>query len=140
MQHQASPSATDVQEAIIPAQAQFAANQLKLVRLRSSKIVVRRLEVAARVHQRFAKPWPVGINRLVVVMRDGRSVSLDRVALPFLPPVGHAGHGLRRSFQHALTSSPWTMKDVLRHCEDREDISFDIDVVRRSEEHTSELQ
>src|ERR1035437_8794251 len=51
------------------------------------------------------------------------------MAIPILPPSRNSGHGLRDRFQHALALASWTMKDILRHPKDSEDVAFDINVV-----------
>ena len=80
MQDEASPSAPDVEEALTRLQSQFAANQLQLAGLRDVDVVVRGLEICARIDERLTEPRAVKGNRLVVVIGDRFAVSLLRVA------------------------------------------------------------
>ena len=75
VQHQAAPSASDIQQPLVSAQAQLAADEVELGPLRGVQVDVLVLEVRAGVRHGAIEKQCVELGRQVVVVPDRRRVA-----------------------------------------------------------------
>src|SRR5258708_10568784 len=131
---QASPTAADIQQTLTGAQAQLAANILELAFLGCVYIVARRGEVGAGVDHARIQPAGIKIIGAVVVIGDGLSISLFRVALTaqLCCCISRARLACVWQAQKAFPKaqlSPASIHELIPEWKNRFDISFDIKVI-----------
>src|SRR5260221_10316282 len=134
---QASPTAADIQQTLTGAQTQLATNILELTFLGCVYIVTRRGEVGAGVDHARIQPEGIKIVGAVVVIGDGLSISLLRVARPaqFCCCIARARLACVWQAQKAFSKAqfvclfPASIHEVIPEWKNRFNISFDIKVI-----------